>query len=77
MLEVYSFNAAYIKEDIDTIEQQLYGKKIPEIIEAIYEKYKFYQLVRDHIQYIDDVFELLPKMVTPEEQITIFVNLIN
>jgi len=65
MLEVYNFNAACIKEDIAIIEQQLNGKKIPEIIEAIYEKYKFYQLVQDHIQYIDDVFELLPQMVTP------------
>lgn len=65
MLEVYNFNAAHIKDDIVTIEQQLNGKKIPEIIDAIYEKYEFYQLVRRHVQYIDNVLELLPEMVTP------------
>jgi alcohol dehydrogenase len=66
MLEVYNFNATHIKDDIITIEQQLNGNKVPDIIEAIYKKYDFYQLVRNHIQHTDSVLELLPQMVSPE-----------
>ncbi len=65
MLEVYKFNSSYIEEDIFAIEQQLKGKKIPEIINKIYEKYGFYKLVRNYIKDFDYVLQLLPQMVTP------------
>tara|TARA_B100001250_G_scaffold414529_1_gene453591 strand:- start:2289 stop:3428 length:1140 start_codon:yes stop_codon:yes gene_type:complete len=65
MLEVYKFNAAHIKDDIVSIEQQLNGKQILEIINMVFKKYEFYKLVRRHIQYTDKVLELLPQMITP------------
>ncbi len=65
MLEVYDFNANYIKEDIVNIEQQLNGMKIPEILDSIFKKYDFEKLLKQYIKHSDNVLELLPQMVTP------------
>ena len=65
MLEVYDFNADHIKEDIVNIEQQLNGKKIPEILDSIFEKYNFEKLLKQYIKHSDNILELLPQMFTP------------
>lgn len=65
MLEVYNFNADHIKEDIANIEQQLNGKKIPDILDSIYEKYDFEKLIKQYIKHSNDVLDLLPQMMTP------------
>ncbi len=65
MLEVYNFNADHIKEDIAYIEQQLNGKKIPDILDSIYEKYDFEKLIKQYIKHSDEVLDLLPQMMTP------------
>jgi len=65
MLEVYNFNADHIKEDIANIEQQLNGKKIPDILDSIYEKYDFEKLIKQYIKHSDDALDLLPQMMTP------------
>tara|TARA_B100001093_G_scaffold256755_2_gene245507 strand:- start:1451 stop:2590 length:1140 start_codon:yes stop_codon:yes gene_type:complete len=65
MLEVYNFNDDHIKEDIANIEQQLNGKKIPDILDSIYEKYDFEKLIKQYIKHSDDVLDLLPQMMTP------------
>ena len=65
MLEVYTFNSSHIQEDIDNIESQLNGTKIPEIIDLVFKKYDFDKLVKQHVEYSDDILDLLPQMITP------------
>ena len=65
MLEVFTFNSSHIQDDIDNIERQLNGIKIPEIIDSVYKKYDFYKLVKQHVKYSDDILDLLPQMITP------------
>lgn len=65
MLEVYTFNSSHIQDDIDNIESQLNGIKIPEIIDLVFKKYDFDKLVKQHVEYSDDILDLLPQMITP------------
>ena len=65
MLEVFTFNSSHIQDDIDNIERQLNGIKIPEIIDSVYKKYDFDKLVKQHVKYSDDILDLLPQMITP------------
>jgi len=65
MHEVYKFNEDHIKDDIVSIEEQLDGKKILDIIDIIFKKFEFYKLVGQYIQNTDRVLELLPQMITP------------
>ena len=65
MLEVYTFNSGHIQEDIDNIESQLNGTKIPVIIDLVFKKYDFDKLVKQHVEYSDDILDLLPQMITP------------
>ena len=65
MLEVYTFNSSHIQEDIDNIESQLNGTKIPEIIDLVFKKYDFDKLVKQHVEHSDDILDLLPQMITP------------